>query len=367
LQTNLCFGKTLCDACCCNDSQTISLYTNAESFEDSTFAFTKSLTPTGPDAGYYSDGTNGYEILANGFIVSTTACDRCSCVPATSNLFSVAFGTTLSNICCATGYTESVYGNGNALSDSTRLYGNTGGTGVAIGYYKGITGDGSYVGATGIFIDYKFNCDDIKCSECDEDIFVAIGTGDVCCYGSTGSETSLTKVYYDGDFTSATGFYYDPFWETPVGENLTVKITDGINAYSVDNGVATPIADCTPNDCIDRVYSVVFTLSNYSGEELTISGNGQISIDKNIWLNAIEYSESGEEFETEFNGEYSPSSYGRAYVYIPSTSGGTLTATTIYRGVNISIDDLELDGDYTTPFGLIDGDSNYSVVIKWEA
>ena len=79
-QGNLCFGETLCQACCCEGPITTSLWTDQPDITNSSFAY---ATASGvfPQQGYYKSGAYSYFVTSAGAITNVFVCSSCDCSP----------------------------------------------------------------------------------------------------------------------------------------------------------------------------------------------------------------------------------------------------------------------------------------------
>jgi hypothetical protein len=313
--TGLCFSPEgdSCSACCCSEQTGITVFTTTPNLIDATQFFLDKGGVIFASEGFYSDGTDSFQIGPFGGVLAIGTCSVCNCTPTGLQAISVVQNTVLCTACCASSFPTTVYHNGATgavLGDPgiTKLYsGASGGTLLANNWYKQSASNIAVrLGADANTISVNANCN-ISCS-CDPlpaefpNAKLGSGTGGtamVCC-----PEIYVpTATVYADTFTygSATGYFYDPYRESPVGpspEYAFGELITGVGGTSaelqfVEVQAAVPIAygictEALSTSVCDRTESVngvflVNTSGSFAELNYTFRVSNEVQLDPTFY------------------------------------------------------------------------------------
>jgi len=263
--TGLCFSggftnPSVCTACCCEGITNVTVYSQNETLATSFALYADNGAYIPAQQGYYSDGTNVYVVDAFGTIILVATCSGCSCGPTGLIPATVATSSNLCTVCCDTSYPLTIYHNGatgSVLTSATKAYsGASGGTLTGSNWYRE-SGSNSAVqiGSDGNTILQVATCTSCNCGELDVEYPDAVvtsapgdlGVRDSCCDEWNVQLPSSTVYATDATYGVATGYFYDPYEESPVGETQPVLVTGVGNTgeyVSVDNGAPDAYGVC---------------------------------------------------------------------------------------------------------------------------
>jgi hypothetical protein len=370
----LCFDpNTACGACCCTNLTNITVFTDNPNLNASTIFYSNEAATQFASPGYYSDGTNYYVIDPNGFLVSIGVCSGCDCGPTGGSTFfaDVCYGITLCEVCCCTSPEISVYGNGPELDTSSKLWPTaTGGT-LLPGYWYGTTGGNAVrIGADGNSVETVGLCDSCICDQLEYDELVSGGTGSLsacCAFGATGT-LGFNTVYTDNTvFASAGEFYFDPFFEEPVGPTSSTFISNGEYFHQVLGGTAIAVGPCVPSSCPGRTEPVNYYYENLSFVDATeISGTHYISENNVNFIIAGTDLVSGSGFDVLEITPYAPSSYMKSTFIIPPGYTGSCEVSLAYDSVEVYSTTFATPGQVTTDSFLVQPGATADWLITWQ-
>lgn len=373
-QPNLCFGNTICEACCCEGLR-VTLWTDNRQLDQSTFAF---ATSSGilPAQGYYSDGTNYYEVSQSGAILSVGNCETCDCtpvVPETLYEYQLCLGDSPCEAFCCEGATGNFWVSGaTGLSGASEIWAtSSGGTVTPNKWYADQTAI-YYVGDSGYAITQSANLSDCNCFQLQEFGFFGFGsgatgiTGACCIAGVTGSDGINSVWYDDTNYLDSSFFYYDSTQTLPVGASGNpFYISDGLTYITVTEGNAGATGDCTGITCDNRTLDLAVTLVNEDATSVDLTATGYLSFDLTNFYFAAQNTSSGGPFTDNYTDYYAP---GNQFYYTAEVSvEGTLNVSVLENGEivfsdSVAISDTEI---YTTPTFTINSNP-WEVIFTWE-
>jgi len=369
-QPNICFGNSICDACCCTGLN-LTVWSDNRNLSQSAFIF---ATASGilPAQGYYSDGTNYYEVSQNGTILSIGSCASCDCtpvVPETLDVISLCYADSPCDAFCCVGATGDFYVANNAqLEGNPEIFGSGSGNPATPNKWYS---DGSaiyLVGDNGFTIVQEADTSLCDCNQLEYFGFFGFGTGitGACCIEGVTGANGVNSVWYDDTpFTDADVFYFDSSGELPVGPTSSVYISDGENWVEVTGGTAVSTGDCSGITCDNRTLDLSVTLVHESGTSVDLTATGYLSFDLSNFYFAAQNTSSGGPFTDSYTDNYAP---GNQFYYTAEvTDLGTLTASVLENGDIVYTETLSLGiGEiYTTPTFTINSNP-WEVIFTWE-
>jgi hypothetical protein len=371
LQSGICFSETLCDACCCL-TYSAPVYTDGETFADSS---TVSYDIAGDQPvldGYYFDGVNVYSV-SFGNIQAVGTCIGCDCVPVVLTEFSnVCVGNNFCTVCCCTVPEISVWGDGASLDTSSRVFSSSGGAPLTPGLWYKNVGDGSaiQVGPDGTTVVNVGLCTTCICNPLEDksEFVVASDSVSACCIEAPNSDGVQTMYTNTGVLQTATDFYYDPYEQYPVGGTGSVYVSNG--QYYVD--VTGPTAGATGNcvfpatGCTGRNETIVFNVQNAGATA------GEITSTYYISFNGVDYFYNGQNFDSgsSFNVNHYPTyATGSNFQYqftVPAPYTGSAEVKYFKNAVLYLTDNVITPASYNGPnLGPVGADTwNVDVTIQ---
>lgn len=369
-QPNLCFGISICQACCCQGLR-VTLFTDNRNLDQSNFAF---ATATGilPASGFYSDGTNYYEVSESGAILSVGNCEICDCSPViVESLIEtpLCYGDSPCEAYCCEGATGNFYIETTGLSGATQIFSTPEAAPAEINtwFSDGIT---IYLtGEDGFSVVQQANDDDCDCFQLEEFGFYGFGTGitGACCIQGVTGSAGINSVFYDNpDFLDSSAFFYDSTQTLPVGPTgVPVFISNGEYYITATEGNAGATGDCTGITCDNRTLEVQLQLVNETGTSVELSATGFICYDLTNFFYAYENVSSGGPFTDTYSDFYAPGTLFQ-YTAVPDTAGD-VTASVIEDGNILYSETQTLSAfqSFTTPSFAINANA-WEVIFTWE-
>jgi hypothetical protein len=370
VQDTVCYGTTLCDACCCKVFSTI-LYSDGPSLGTSQYLFYDAAGSTPAISGYYSDGTNAY-FVDTGVITSSSSCSGCDCGPTGGSTFfpDVCEGTTICQVCCCTAGEIAIYGNGASVELSTRLWADITGTPLTPGrwYRQYPSGNAVQVGNDGVTVVQVAVCSSCVCNPLEDKRSLSVGTSELssCCIeGVTGGYGVNTVWFDDPDFTLATEFYYDPYFTQPVGPTAGNYVSDGVTLVAVVGGTAGATGGCAAyGTCPNRSVSVDLNQVNTSGTPCDMDTTMYITYDDENYFYAGQGNSTGGIYSDNFPIDYAPES---SFQFVTTFSGsGFLNVDVQKDSVSIFSQDVPGPASFNSPtFGPIGATGNYDIYLSY--
>jgi hypothetical protein len=163
-----CYSDSDCGACCCVGFVGYTLWTNNEALDISTRFYIEATGKNPAPAGYYSNGSNFYQITTGGVLVSVGTCEFCDCAEGLVEYSNICFGQTLCDACCCINEPITVYANGESFDTSTVAYSNNTGTATLTPfwwYHDPMTNTAIQVGEDGFTVIQAGICDGCDCEE----------------------------------------------------------------------------------------------------------------------------------------------------------------------------------------------------------
>jgi len=369
--TGICYGETLCEAYCCQGFAQYTLYSDQSSLSSSyRLWFDKNLTIPAP-IGFWSDGTDVYQVGVQGFITSVGTGASCTCFP----LVVSSNACTSSNFCtavCCSSYPTPIYYDGTSLDTSTVAF-SSAGYSVLIpdNWYRESGGQAVKIGKDGYTIVQVGNSVACNCNILSDAKVLGIGsgvTGACCGEGATGA-LGLNEVYYDKPtFVSSTNFYQDPFGDFPLGAVDSVYISDGVSTVDISGATAGASGACPSSAtvydiCPGRTEIVEVLQENAEGVVTELLTYNEISFDNSNWINNGLQISSGSTFSDTFNPKWSPGSFFRFQVIVPALYGGSVQYRVIKNGSTIDAGE-ESSPFYTPSYGPV-GEDTYNIILEW--
>ena len=163
-QSSLCYNnESGCNACCCIGSTIVTVWTDNIDFAASSKVYADSSGVTFAAAGFYSDGTNFYEVTTGGLLIAIGVCSGCDCLGGLVQFDNVCFLDSPCAVCCCDTGEGTIYGTGGSISSSAFLYSSvTGDPLLPLGWY-GSNGEAVQVGADGVTVIQVYNCAICEC------------------------------------------------------------------------------------------------------------------------------------------------------------------------------------------------------------
>lgn len=376
-QSNLCYSNSdSCQSCCCTSGISfVTVWSDGSSLSNSSFVYS---TPNGgtPSQGWYKQGTNTYYVDSSGFITTVYVCASCSCpedpLPEFLTEYSGCSGPTPCDAWCCTDTTSIWLEAG--ITGADRIFSSSGADPLTPFNWYHIPGTVwiYQVGSDGYSIVQGGTGGDCQCPVNDYELFLSQGSGDfedadtgVCCiFGSTGASGPIS-IFTDGpDIVNSTSFCYDPFCNEVVGPVYETWLSDGQYFVGVSGGaVQTAYDTCTANVCGDRTNSINTKTVNEEGIYGEIITQMEISVDDTNWFFANEASDSGTNWDTNFDTKYSEGSFFRVNLETVTDISFYLVITENASIIfDITVDLLSAGDSYTTPSFYV-GSSTWTVEI----
>ena len=332
-QEGVCFGTTLCEACCCTGLFTSTLYTPTSDFISSTY-FQDPTGTTPALQGWYSNGL-GFSVFVNsdGIGVLLSSCDECNCDQEGLTEFNdVCSGPSLCQACCCTGTVfPAIYGNGAVFASSTSLFaGPLGGPLPPGTWFSDGSGSAVQVGPDGTTIVAGSSCVQCVCNELDPigrlaQYYFPDNIQNACCIqGATGFQGVFNYWGTTGDFAGVTGIFLDvagvfPAGSTAGGETGPVYLSQGEFVKTVLNGSVSASAPCTfAVPCPGRNQSVDFNSTNLTATDATLGYAYTISYDGLTYYSTGNSQSTGPSFSDTTSIFYDPSSL----IQVTATASG---------------------------------------------
>lgn len=372
-QPNLCFGNTICEACCCADLR-VTLWTDNRDITLSTFAFASSGGIL-PAQGYYSDGTNSLEISGSGAILSIGNCEICDCSPVIVESpveISLCYANSPCEAFCCEGATGTFYIETAGLSGSTQIFSTPEGAPSEINTWFS---DGTTIvltGSNGYTIVQEADPSNCDCFQLENFGFFGFGsgatgiTGACCIAGVTGSDGINSVWYDDPNFLDSSVFYFDSTQTLPVGPSGDpFYISDGENYITVTESNAGATGSCIGITCDNRTLDVEVTLVNETGSAVELTATGFICFDLTNFYFATQNVSSGGPFTDTYTDFYAPGTLFQ-YSVVPDAAG-TVNASVLENGEIIYTETVALSASesYTTPSFAINSNP-WEVIFSWE-
>ena len=350
-----------CEACCCQGQTGVVVYGNGKTLAQSITLYQDAGGILYAPSGFYSDGTDAYEVGTNGVIFSVSLCSGCSCTPTGLTGATVNNGSQLCTVCCDGIFPDTIYHNGTStLTSATRAYATpTGGALTPFQWYResGST-EAVRLAGNGIDIDIMNLCTTCICTQLPAEYVSATevyqgasgATAAVCCTDIASPSSTIYAT--DTSFAAATGYYYDPYGTLPVGAfDVAPVLLSGVGAtgqfVQVEEGAPTAYGFCpggTAADTLcgrDQAIDLVFyvtpsgptadvsftvkfqnptTVLYETKEVINLSGSGSGLVDSQ---------ESFFRQDTNFKVEWNfPAVYGGDITFLAYDNTGTLVYTT---------------------------------------
>ena len=331
-QENLCFGTSLCEACCCTGLFTVTLWTRTPDFIASNY-FQDPTGTTPALGGWYSNGLITVFVNSDGVGVLQASCDECDCTPTGLTEFNdVCAGPSLCQACCCTGTIyAAVYGNGAVFASSTSLFAGPGGGPLPAGtWFSDGSGAAVQVGPDGTTIIQTTSCVQCVCNEKDPigriaQYYFPNDIQNACCIqGATGFQGVFNYWGTTGNFAAATGIFLDVAGVFPAGATATgltgpVYLSEGEYVKTVVDGsvlLTSPCAFATP--CPGRTQSVDFNSTNLTATDATLGFTYTISYDGLTYYWAGDSQSTGPSFIDTTSIFYDPASL----IQVTATASG---------------------------------------------
>ena len=128
-------GESSCSACCCTGFFGYDIWTDNVDINSSTRFFSDDSGASTLPSGYYSNGTDFYEISAGGILLAVGTCVGCGCLDGLVQYDNICYGPTLCDACCCFNESITVYANGESFDTSTVGYSDNSGTTTLTPFY----------------------------------------------------------------------------------------------------------------------------------------------------------------------------------------------------------------------------------------
>ena len=369
VQSGICYGQLLCDACCCL-YYSIPVYTDGATFATSG-TVTYDLAGTIPaNDGYYFDGADVY-VVSFGNLVSVGSCASCECVPLLLDEFnSVCAADSFCQACCCDVATLTAFADASSLELATRAFQDALGTPWTPGIWLKQTGENNAVqiGADGTTIVAVAACNQCICNPLEDEFVVPIGTDfqSACCIDAPDSFGVQTISTNNAILTSSTLFYFDPYEQFPIGGTGTVYASDGYEYVEVQGATGIASGLCAPTGCTGRSEVVPFNINTGgTGGTGSIGSTYYISFDnENFYYNGSN-TDSGVYFDNTYYPTYATGSY---FQYQFTGGSGGSTEVNFYKNAVLYLTDtVVLPASYISPnLGPVGSDSwNVEVIASF--
>jgi len=333
-QGNLCYGPTLCQACCCEGPVITSLWTNEPDLINSSEAY---ATASGvfPQQGYYRSGPYAYFVTSGGAIANLNLCSGCDCSPIVPEFLTeeiACVGTTECEAFCCAGGTTGVWSE-SGITGSSEIYSSASGDPLTPYYWYsngttvvqvGASGSAVVQGSTGA----GCGCQDLQYFST---LWLGVGAsgelGSCCGAGMTGASGAQSVWLNAPYFLDSSEFWTNPDETIPYGNGVEEWLSDGENWVGVSGGTDISGGSCTPNICPGRTNNVTTRLLNFDGViSASLTSQNYISFDSVNFFWANQDSISGTTFDYTYGTLYDPSSFFQNRI----TTGAGLTGDISY-------------------------------------
>ena len=365
-----------CNAYCCTNKTKFTIYSSEPTLNSSSQWYMDPGLTVAALTGWYYDGAFTYYI-AGGQLLQVGTGASCSCNPPvvfTKACTSASFCTA----CCCDTFLTDIYYNGVSLEASTLAYSSGAYAPLIPGNWYKENGGTAVVqmGSDGITIVQVGNCGSCICDVLVDSDLTGTGnaespngaTGSCCGSGATGS-FGLQDVYFEGpSWGGATGYYFDPIKNQPVGGTGSMYISDG-KQWKYTTAAVPGVTGACPDPqgsgvCPDRTALVDTNMENPSPTNIELVLTYETSPDGSNWYYNGQDTAVGNTFNNAYTPYWNPSSYWRMEMDVPVPSG-TIDYNIYKNAVLIhSATGITSFPFYTPEYGPI-GTDNYSIDFNW--
>jgi hypothetical protein len=372
-QGNLCFGQTLCQACCCEGPITTSLWTNQPDIANSTEAY---ATASGvfPQQGYYKSGAFSYFVTSGGAISNVFLCSSCDCsviVPEFLTDEIACVGSTECEAFCCLGGTAEVWSDG-GITGATEIYSSASGDPLTPFYWYSNGTTVVQVGASGSVVvqgttGAGCGCGNLQYSDT---LWLGVGAsgqiGSCCGAGMTGASGAQSVWLDDPYFLDSSEFWTNPDETIPYGNGIEEYLSDGETWVAVTGGSPGTTGDCTINICPGRTTLVQTRLINNSGTTgASLTSQNYISFDSVNFFWANQDFATGVTFDYVYDTYYDPSSFFRNTILTGAGVTGDIVYDILENSVSIDSGTFGVTGSnsYDLPT-FVSGTGSWEVQIE---
>ena len=278
--TEVCWGASLCDACCCVNG-VISIWADAPTLDLARNLYSEPLGGSLTPNSWYSKGGNASQVGPDGItVIQTGNCSFCNCEPIVNELvlggwYDGADTSGIQKACCIQGSTGNIAANTYFIDSinfetATEIYVTN-----SADYPFGTTGQGYYFPVSlsdGEYVKTVYNGSVLTSTGCTyaEPCAGRTSTPDFWAYNSTGTNITM-------DFTYLTSFGGSDFY-TGSSTSTGASISDN-NSFNYDpNSIIKVVLDVTTPSAAGNIYyeAIYNGVTGPTGSALT-SPNGTIT------------------------------------------------------------------------------------------